>query len=336
MQCLATKSRRKKNIRCPHPALPQKSFCGIHKKTHFLWQGPDSPLATADFIVPVMKIWNWWLARRGLYFFAKRGAGYYDRSICVNATDFFTCDDLQEIPVKMFYSYRDPVDKMVYGFDIRSIHTLIEKARLRSEIPNNPYTRKIVPLEVTKAVRQLAYKLKAGGTDPTWEPIQPQSPEQQWRMRVIDTFAMIDDLQYTSNSDWFLSLTHNKMKLFYLELLDIWFHRAGLSSAARNAIVPINDDLFSWSAYRVRDCADQVNLRNICLKIIRRMISSAENRNDKVLGAMYVITALTQVCSQAAETFPWLFESAAPIYQPNDWLLGAFTGLGAPYSQTGL
>ena len=48
---------------------------------------------------------------------------------------------------------------------------------------------------------------------------------------------------------------------------------------------------------------------------MKRLVSSAAQQSDRVLGAMYILTALTQVCPQAAEAFPWLFESAADSQQ---------------------
>jgi len=39
------------------------------------------------------------------------------------------------------------------------------------------------------------------------------------------------------------------------------------------------------------------------------MITSAEDRNDRIIGAMYIISTLTLVCNPAREAYPWLYES---------------------------
>jgi hypothetical protein len=57
---------------------------------------------------------------------------------------------------------------------------------------------------------------------------------------------------------------------------------------------------------------------------MKKMVASAIDRSDRVLGAMYILTALTQVSPEAAEAFPWLFESAADSHQ---WVTALLTQL---------
>ena len=61
------------------------------------------------------------------------------------------------------------------------------------------------------------------------------------------------------------------------------------------------------------------------------MISSAEDRNDRILGAMYVVTTFTMVNRQARIAYPWLYDSVAfqeppemymPQIEPFDTLFG--------------
>jgi hypothetical protein len=45
-------------------------------------------------------------------------------------------------------------------------------------------------------------------------------------------------------------------------------------------------------------------------------ISAAVDKSDRGLGAMYILTAMTLVCRECAESYPWLYESANPgVYQ---------------------
>jgi len=48
------------------------------------------------------------------------------------------------------------------------------------------------------------------------------------------------------------------------------------------------------------------------------MIQSAADRNDRILGAMYVVTAFTLVNRQARTAYPWLYETVAPQEQDNE------------------
>ena len=67
--------------------------------------------------------------------------------------------------------------------------------------------------------------------------------------------------------------------------------------------------------------------------VIRLMICSAEDRNDRILGAMYVVSTLTLVNEQARTAYPWLYESVSgiPAAVPVDdrrFTLGNLIGVG--------
>jgi hypothetical protein len=51
------------------------------------------------------------------------------------------------------------------------------------------------------------------------------------------------------------------------------------------------------------------------MNTIRTMITSAEDRNDRILGAMYIISTLTLVSDSARQAYPWLYES---VVTPED------------------
>jgi hypothetical protein len=50
-------------------------------------------------------------------------------------------------------------------------------------------------------------------------------------------------------------------------------------------------------------------LKKISLNIIEKMVYSGINRDNQILGASYVLTALTLVSSGAADAMPWLYFS---------------------------
>jgi hypothetical protein len=50
-------------------------------------------------------------------------------------------------------------------------------------------------------------------------------------------------------------------------------------------------------------------LQKLNMNCMKLLITSAEDKNDKILGAMYVVSALTIVSPAAREAYPWLYES---------------------------
>ena len=50
-------------------------------------------------------------------------------------------------------------------------------------------------------------------------------------------------------------------------------------------------------------------MKKYCYTIVNTLINSAESVQNQNLGAIYVLTALTLVNSDAANALPWLFQS---------------------------
>ena len=53
-----------------------------------------------------------------------RGPGFTNPSLCVNDTDFYTCEHLAELESKYLFTYEN--NGIVYGFDIRSFKKLLD------------------------------------------------------------------------------------------------------------------------------------------------------------------------------------------------------------------
>ena len=317
--CKSVRSKKKINERCKNPAS-HGSFCGIHNKNPIIWKSTDSSVADKPPSKKLMKavisgdvalrIQKWYRAHRGMYFVRHHGIGYWDRSILTNDTDFFSTDRIQDISGSMFLSYKDEQNH-VYGFDIRSLNSLYTRSSQINEPAQNPFTRTDLPEWLEAKKTRIVDKLTKKKIPTDWIPITPPTPEQQWRMKVVDIFHKIDELNYYSSPDWFIGLNHHGQGKFYHELFDIWVFRAGLSMAQKNAIVPQhNQKLFKYSPLTV-SVQPIGSIQKINMNTIRLMISSAEDRNDRILGAMYVITAFTIVNRQARIAYPWLYDSVA-------------------------
>lgn len=107
-----------------------------------------------------------------------RGPALHNRDICINETDFYSLDPIQEIPNHQFFSYEEFFEtdsnggvkvkpkSSYYGFDIASIYNLIlsdngvenEYAlsrRLLWNESNNPYNRNKIPHSVTRDILKI-------------------------------------------------------------------------------------------------------------------------------------------------------------------------------------
>jgi len=320
-QCASVKSKKNHSERCRNLAKEEKEFCGFHLKNAVRWVSPEAQISM------ITKIQNWYRQKmiyRNIHF---HGIGFYNRSVCVNSEDFFSTEAIKDISNNAFFSYRDASENLLYAFDIRSIFMLSQKATEKHESTKNPYTRSVVLPNIIEKVQRLVTWRRKRKMELLWVSTVAITPEQGWRMKVVEIFVQMEELQYGADPEWFIALSLGGQKRFYLNLLDIWQHRAGLSQADRERIVPSPQQLFHWGISRVTAIQQLSTIRTTNSYIMKKMISSAEDRNDKVLGAMYILTALTQVCPQAAEAFPWLFESAADSQQ---WVIAVLNQIQIP------
>ena len=85
------------------------------------------------YAIKIQKTFRGHIVRKS---FSLRGPALRKRKLCVNETDGFTLEPLDEISFELFYSYMDS-NEFVYGFDLISLITLYKN---KGKIVN-PYTR---------------------------------------------------------------------------------------------------------------------------------------------------------------------------------------------------
>ena len=229
-----------------------------------------------------------------------RGPAYLDRKLCNNADDFLTFEEIENVPDKYFFSYKDK-DNFVYGFDIRSFNKLIACKM------DNPYNRNKIP-------KQAITNLKSLISNPKYNLVEIKNDditkEQKMNHRVMSVFQKIDELDTYAggtNIDWFLNLSSNQLKLYYKVLEDIWNYRSELSSSRKNEIVP-NKKMFPINVHSFYNLSDKKKMRKILLTEMDKLVSSAPKREDKVLGSYYTLIGLVEVSPQVANALPWLMQ----------------------------
>jgi hypothetical protein len=238
------------------------------------------------------------------------GPAFYNRSLCVNACDFLTIDDLKDIPVEQFFSYKDD-DGFIYGFDILSLYNLTYKC---NGIIKNPYNRRPISNKIIDDFRYLIRFSKILGiavcTD-LKEITCEISQEKSLELRILTLFQEIDSLGNYTNPTWFSSLNRTQLIKFLRELLDIWSFRSQLSHHMKILICPPLGNPFP----RLNSVNHLLNLQNLdemqkfIMDIIEKFVNNNADRDNKSLGAYYVLGALTLVNEEAAQSLPWLYQS---------------------------
>jgi hypothetical protein len=92
------------------------------------------------------------------------------------------------------------------------------------------------------------------------------------------------------------------------ELLDIWSYRAPLSIETKRAICPPLGNPFG-RYMNLSQLENIDDIRRYNLEILEKFVNSGIDRDNKCLGAYYVLGALTLVSEDAATSLPWLYQA---------------------------
>ena len=264
-------------------------------------------LEKSSSVIKIQNIWRKHIFKR---FCKLRGPARFDRKLCINDTDFFCMDPIDEISNKQFFSYKDN-DGMIYGFDIASLYSLFKKG---GNGVTNPYTRNIFSNNVRKDINEIIIlsKIININVDFNLEDVEEISPIKKIELRTISLFQYIDSLGNLTDHTWFWNLGRINLIRFLRELTDIWSYRAQLSEEVKRQIVPPMGNPFRQVDIRTLPALSMIRLRENALNIIERLVTYGIDSSSKSLGAIYVLSALTLVSEPAANTLPWLYDSVAP------------------------
>ena len=262
------------------------------------------------YAIKIQKIFRGIIIRK---YINLHGPAYKNRKLCTNNTDFITMDDLKDIKLTQFFSYKDD-DGFIYGFEISSIYNLIFKNIVsKKNYGTNPYNRNNIPQQVfinLKNLISLSKVLKIKINLEIDDDIKNISDEKAIELRTLTLFQNIDSLGNYSNPQWFLSLNRIQLFKFLRELIDIWNYRAQLSmETKRNICPPFGDPFRNLSLASVFTDENIMNIRKTIIEILEKLVNNGIDRDSKSLGAYYILGALTLVNENAATSLPWLFQS---------------------------
>lgn len=258
-------------------------------------------LKKSYYIKKIQTQWRNWLIRS---FKKSQGPAIFNRKLCNNVDDFLTTETMNEIDYYFFISFKDK-DGFIYGFNIISLYNLVLKENTTNPYTRNPFTEDFL---TTIKKRTIYNKILGKVNHSINEQIQYKTIDQ----KIVGLFQKMDSLGNYTQSEWLTKLPYYKLKRFVIELYDIWNYRAQLSPETKLLICPPNGNPFSNIPLQSIELNTNINIsliKHYCYIIINALIYSAVLRENQALGAIYVLSALTLVSTEAAETLPWLYDS---------------------------
>lgn len=256
-----------------------------------------------DNAVVIQRAWRHYLRRQ---YNKLRGPARFNRRLCVNETDFFTMDEINDIPYGQFFSFQD-ADTMIYGFDMLSIYTLFHKGF--DPKTANPYNRNVLAKNVKKNVMKLLWFSKLFKEEMQVKMQETEVVDQTIGERCLTLFHDMDILGNYTNANWFLALNQPTLVRFIVELNDIWSYRANLSELVKREICPNHRDLFRMMYMMDLRVVSLPIIQDVALGIMAMLIREGISQDSRALGANFVLCALTLVNPEAANALPWLYHS---------------------------
>ena len=245
----------------------------------------QSHLFLSNFILKIQKVIKGYLQRK---YDKCHGPAYLKRSLCTNTCDFYTMDEMNEIALEQFFSYKDQ-DGFIYGFDIISLFGLINKS---NGIIKNPYNRMPITqtvMENFKTLFRLSNILKIPiNVEIKNTEINNLSIEKTIELRTISLFQTIDNLGNYTNPAWFMSLNRNQLIRFLRELLDIWSYRAQLPTEVKRLICPPLGDPFSRmpSINIIQSYENICDIRQNILIVLEKLVNSGIDRDNPIFRSV--------------------------------------------------
>tara|TARA_B100000780_G_scaffold121239_1_gene84914 strand:+ start:966 stop:1913 length:948 start_codon:yes stop_codon:yes gene_type:complete len=265
-------------------------YCGLKKKDIYikLMNYLDRIKmfnSSITFIIKIQSNWRRYLIKR--------------TSNCVNDTDLLEFESLHLMPLHYFFSITEY--DIVYGFDIRFLYKYKKPWK-------NPYTGLIFSQKSIDAAQLRIDTMIGNGISLILEK-DILSPDEHFKLWGESVFHRIDQLDNYTDSLWFFDLSLGQLKKLYRVAEDVWNYRCQFTAQQKINIIS-TQTVYTTNNNTIQQTINKRWLQTIILTNFEKMVSLGININEKKLGAILVLTALVEVSSGAANSYPYLVQSS--------------------------
>jgi hypothetical protein len=271
------------------------------------------------------------------------GPAFNNRSLCVNDSDFFTLDELKDIPNDEFFSFKDEKN-FIYGFHIDSITQLVFKSdehyfeQFKKKIKNkqiiinnnsinlcyhqfikllcnhynkikvlNPYTRFLInnntKFKIITLYAKKEYDINKITT--TNNDILPIDIKLFVKNKCLEIFQKIDLYGYQTDINWLYNQNTTILKVFYKKLALLWNFEFGLNHEGRYKIAQTNH-VFNNLHDIMTSRFDKYNLLEKILEPVNIIVSNGVTEPDRQNGCIIILYALAFINNRCVLANPWL------------------------------
>lgn len=306
-------------------------FILASNNTHKLASLFDIMIISYINIDKIIKLQRWTKNKLKIYNDNLHGEALYDRSKCVNDSDFVSLDEIKDITNKEFVSFKDDTG-FIYGFHINSAIELIFKAdenfydnfiksasslyykQYIKTLYNhyskvkvfNPYTRFIIENDIKLQIITLyAKSIYTNDKRILNNNTEDLDMKTKVRNKCFNIFQKIEFLGYFTNTTWLLEETPKNIKFFYKKLATLWNTEFGLNNTVKYKISKTHN-LFNNLDEIMSSRYDKYTLLNKILDTLNILVSNGESESDRNSGCILVLYGLAALTNRCIVANPWL------------------------------
>ena len=133
------------------------------------------------------------------------------------------------------------------------------------------------------------------------------SLEQHVSHTLTRVFQKMDELNNYTNTEWFKQLNRTRLIKFIYGVRELFEYRMDLPFTRRLQVVSTGR-VFALPVSRYTAMNDN-ELRLCILNECEKLVSEGHTRDDRYLGSLVILTALTELVPTCAEAYPWLLQA---------------------------
>lgn len=235
--------------------------------------------------------------------------------LCKNDSDFYTLENIEDIPLKQYICYVDEND-CYWGFNIISLYNYFKHqyaiSRSKSNI-NNPYTN--LPFGDTfmnnfkhhifvseKYGFNIDLKISNGNE------ADGITGDHTTQGMLYDNIGIIEQHGYLLRSEWISAISRERLIKFLYELNDIWEYRSQIDRATRRQVCyPSGNPFGTVQHINVLNGENYDDVFKATLCVIKNFITKGVTYSDCETGILYVLSALSLVSQDFANAYPWIY-----------------------------
>lgn len=259
-----------------------------------------------------------------------RGPALENRSMCVNDSDFYTLDPINEINNDDFISFTDEKN-FTYGFHIESLIELTLKSdetyyeNFKKNNQNiayrpfirtlfnhynkikiiNPYTRTPINSDIKLNIIRIFAQRKFKDINPIISDPIVIDYKTQVRNKCLAVFQKLDFMGYSTDINWLFDQNIKVLKKFYKKMSLIWNFEFGLTQENRYKISK-RYDLFNNLHEMMISKLDKYSFLDKVLDALNCLVSNGDTDGERNSGGILILYGLASITPDCARANPWL------------------------------